>query len=204
MKYGLLNISVSNTKLGAGIPSVNLPPFLSCNPDAPCFKLCYANKGRFNFPNVKNTLAENWALWNENPAAYEVGIQMAAEKAEFFRWHSTGDIPSPEYLQMMVRIAESTPRCTFLAFTKQYGIINAYLAEHALPENLRIVFSAWDGWPLDNPYNLPVAYVRLKKGNVDPIPENAQKCPKYCGDCVHSGKSCWHLQKGEAVVFDEH
>jgi hypothetical protein len=204
MKYGLVNISIANSKLGARIPSVNLPPVLSCNPNAPCAPECYACKARFLLPNVKNTLAENWALWNENPAAYEAGVQMAAEKAEFFRWHSAGDIPSPAYLQMMVRIAESTPRCTFLAFTKQYGIVNSYLTEHALPENLRIVFSAWDGWPLDNPNNLPVAYVRLKKGNVDAIPENAQKCPKYCGDCVHSGKSCWHLQKGEAVVFDEH
>ena len=30
------------------------------------------------------------------------------------------------------------------------------------------------------------------------------QCPKYCGDCVITGESCWDLKSGEAVCFDEH
>lgn len=76
--------------------------------------------------------------------------------------------------------------------------------KNPLPENLNIVFSVWDGWECPNPFNLPTAHVRLKAGNVFEIPENAYECPKFCGACVYSEKSCWSLQHGESVVFNQH
>lgn len=204
--FGKLNVSKgTNTKLGKLIYSINLPAGKSCNPDAPCRKICYALKGRYVFENVRRPREENYLLWKLDPEAYKEGALLAAQKCMFIRWHDSGDIPDFDYLGMMVEVAEKTPWCKHLAFTKQYNIVNDYIANGGkLPDNLSIVFSKWDGWECPNPFNLPTAHVRLKAGNVDAIPENAQECPKFCGDCVHTGKSCWHLKKGEAVVFNQH
>lgn len=199
----MLKISRSNTKLGAFIPSVNLQPSQSCRKDAPCSKLCYGKHGRFIFPNVQATLNNNIELWLENPELFEVQVIAAAFPAKFFRWHSSGDIPSPEYLDMMVRVAKKCKDTQFLAFTKQYEFVNDYLGKHRLPSNLHIILSAWGSWIPENPYNLPMAYVRLKSGEGE-IPEEAIQCSGYCGTCVQQDKHCWNLSKGESVVFNQH
>lgn len=140
----MLHISKNNSKLGQNIPSVNLPPVITCPHNAPCFKKCYARKGRFRFSSVQKAMNENWELWQTAPEEYEKGIIKAAMLALFFRWHSAGDIPSMAYLEMMVRVADACHRTKFLAFTKQYDIVNTWLDEHGnFPENLTVVFSVW-------------------------------------------------------------
>ena len=206
MKFGKLNVSAgTNSKLGKHIYSINLPAGKTCNPDAPCRKICYALKGRYVFENVRAPREENLLLWKLDPAAYEEGCNMAADKVDWLRFHDSGDIPDPAYLEMMCRVAENHDSCHFLAFTKQYSFVNDFLRNGGIiPENLNIVFSVWDGWECPNPFNFPTAHVRLKAGNVFKIPECAHKCPKFCGACVYSEKSCWSLQHGESVVFDQH
>lgn len=179
-----LHISLNNSKLGDHIPSVNLVPGVSCRPDAPCFgKKCYACKGRFLFENVQKSLWGNWDFWNENPDEYMSGVSDASATARYFRWHSAGDIPSPGYFEAMVWVAEKNPETHYLAFTKQFEIVNAYLDEHdgVLPENLHVVFSYWGSeFVPDNPYNLPTAHVRFdpyrsKDPNVIPLVKTMKK-----------------------------
>lgn len=206
-----VHISRGNTKLGTDIPSVNLPAGMTCRPDAPCFKKCYARKGRFLFPHVRELAETNLQIWREAPLQYEREVMIAAFKAKFFRWHSSGDIPDAEYMEMIVRVAQHIPDTKFLCFTKQYELVNAYIeAAGDLPSNLSIIFSSWGDWKPDNPYGLPVAYIRFKHDD-EAIPDRAVKCPKYCGDCVTTGCSCWDLKRGfyedgevDCVVFDEH
>ena len=106
---------------------------------------------------------------------------------------------------MMVSVSEEVPGTRFLAFTKKDGLVNEYLDAHPMwPGNLVIALSAWgDNFKLDNPHNLPVAYIRFKNSKCT-IPAGARQCPKFCGDCVFSRASCWDLGQGESVVFDEH
>lgn len=199
-----VHISYHVSKLGVDIPSVNLPVGCTCRKDAPCFRKCYARRGRFSFQRNKAHLNNNLEMWSINPEQYEYEVGIAAFFHGYFRWHSTGDIPDTEYLEMMVRVAKDKPNTKFLAFTKKYELVNAWLdANGALPVNLTIVFSAWGDFIPDNPYNLPVAYIRFRKEAAF-IPEHARECPSYCGNCVASGMSCWDLKPGEAVVFDEH
>lgn len=199
-----VHISKGVTKLGTDIPSVSLPPVLSCRPDAPCFKKCYARRGRFAFPHNKSLLQMNLDIWNEDPVQFERDVIIAAFHSRFFRWHSAGDIPDAKYLNMMVSVAEKLPDTKFLCFSKKYEIINDYLDTYsAFPKNLSIVLSAWGDFRPDNPHNLPMAYVRFKCGQTD-IPPSAFQCSKYCGDCVMSGCSCWDLQIGQSVCFNEH
>ena len=156
------------------------------------------------FSNVRNALQTNLEVWNEDPEGFERDVRIAAFPSRYFRWHSSGDIPDEKYLEMMVRVANALPGTKFLAFTKKFELVNAYLdTYHSFPKNLRVVFSAWGSFLPVNPYRLPVAYVRLKKENCD-IPADAFACPNYCGECVMSGCSCWDLAEGQSVCFNEH
>lgn len=200
-----VHISRGVTKLGADIPSVSLPPVCTCRPDAPCTKKCYARKGRWCFSHNKALLQQNIDIWNENPVSFQRDILIASFHSRFFRWHSSGDIPDMRYLEMMVDTANRLPDTKFLCFTKKFEMVNEYLGVHkAFPQNLRVVFSAWGSFIPENPYNLPMAYVRFKGGNQSNIPTDAFQCKNYCGDCVMSGCSCWDLKTGESVVFNEH
>lgn len=201
-----VHISRGVSKLGESIPSVSLPPGQTCRTGAPCKKLCYARKGRFAFTHNKDLLQRNLDVWNQDPEGYERDIAIAAFTSRFFRYHSAGDVPDAAYIDMMVRVAQSCPHTSFLCFTKKYELFNQYIESHGdLPSNLSIVFSAWGTLIPDNPYRLPVAYIRFKKQE-NHIPENARPCSGYCGDCVQTGKSCWDLKRGtdDCVVFDQH
>lgn len=200
-----VHISRGVTKLGVDIPSISLPPVCTCRPDAPCVAKCYARKGRWCFSHNKSLLQKNPDIWNEDPVMFQKDILIAAFHARFFRWHSSGDIPDAKYLEMMVAVAEQLPDTKFLCFTKKYELVNNYLSIHnSFPENLRMVFSAWGSFLPENPFSLPMAYVRFKNGDQGSIPANALQCRKYCGDCVMSGCSCWNLKNGESVCFNEH
>ena len=64
-----MKISITNSKLGDKIPSLNLPTTV-CRADAPCKKGCYARKGNWLFPNVVNSLQQNLNEFNENPTKF--------------------------------------------------------------------------------------------------------------------------------------
>ena len=204
MTPGHVHISTSISKLGAAIPSVNLPPVITCNTAAGCAKKCYARKGRFAFKHIKDLLQRNFDIWREDPDGYERDVAIAAFTSRFFRFHSSGDIPDDAYLLMMIRVAGKCPNTSFLCFTKKYEIVDNYIDSGGIvPDNLHIVFSAWGDYVPTNKHNLPVAYIRFKNQPTK-IPGDAFPCPGYCGNCVATGCSCWDLKPGESVVFNEH
>lgn len=197
---------ISNTisKLGC-IPTVNLPPVITCRPDAPCAHGCYARKGNFVFANVQKSVRANLDCWRTRPDVYRSAIELAAMQNRFFRWHSSGDIPDESYLGMMFDVAEAVPTCSFLAFTKRVEWVNALLNVRAKPKNLSLVLSAWGNWIPDNPHNLPIAYVRLRSGEgASFIPADAKPCSGACYKCVGGASNCWALKNGESVVFNQH
>ena len=71
------HVSTNISKLGT-IPAINLPAGLSCRPDAPCFKGCYARKGKFCFANVRQSVSNNLACWMENPLLYRQTVEWYA------------------------------------------------------------------------------------------------------------------------------
>lgn len=199
-------ISKTNTKLSGQIPSVNLPAIETCRADAPCKHLCYARKGNFTFPNVKESHRNNLAHFISNPDAYFNDIISELNglvSYRYFRWHSSGDIVNRDYLLGMIRVAKKCKTVKFLCFTKKFELINDYLASgEKLPANLHIVFSAWDKtFKVANPFNLPVTYVDFKdKTQNAKIPDLAIPCIGKCYEC----QACWSLKKGQAVVFHQH
>ena len=204
-----MKISLTNSKLGALIPSLNLPAIITCRKDAPCKHLCYACKGNFKYPNVTKSHLNNYQHFLNNPEDFFNEIKEFLKSPlriySFFRWHASGDIISKEYFINMIKIADACPDIKFLAFTKQFEIINEYVKVFGIstiPNNLHIVFSMWDkNFKVENPYNFPTTWVDFKDKSQNPkIPEMAIPCIGKCWQC----QSCWSLQQGQSVVFHQH
>lgn len=199
-------ISLTNAKLGAKIPSVNLPVAV-CRADAPCKeKGCYAKKGHWLYDNVQKKLAKNLKSFNDDSEKFfnDIIDDLNGDVIyKFMRWHSSGDIVNYKYLLGIIKVAKALPSTNFLCFTKKFMLVNSYLdLGNKIPKNLKFVFSAWDkNFEVPNPHNLPVTYVNFKDKtqNAD-IPEYAIPCVGSCEKC----KACWSLKKGQSVVFNIH
>lgn len=202
-----VSISKGNRKMGA-IPSVSLPPVITCAAGCPCAKKCYAVKMCRIYKNVKASYQNNLDILQNDPARYWGDILAAVKMSRYFRFHVSGDIPNSEYFANMVSVAANNPHCEILAFTKCYDIVNGYLDHNNgyLPKNLHIIFSLWDpAWNVHvkNPYDLPMSAVIFK--GAEHTAEYFEKiCPGNCFECAARGCGCWALQNGETIAFYEH
>ena len=184
------------------IPSVSLPPVITCKNCATCAKKCYALKLCKIYPSVKKAYDNNLAVLTENRNAYFEQIKASAMTSRFFRFHVSGDIIDIDYLDRMCKLARELKGTQFLAFTKNYEDVNEYLKNHRKPSNLKLIFSLpFDGASIDNPHNLPTAAVILK-GNEPKA--NYKVCGGNCTECACRGVGCWELKKGETIAFYEH
>lgn len=199
-----VHISTGNVKMGA-IPSFSLPCGKTCSAEAraTCYKEgCYARRLEKLRPSVRNAYAENFRIAHENLPDLEAYLNWyfdSPNAPRMFRLHVAGDFFSRKYLEMWLRVIRSHPATKFLAFTKQYKYI-AKLGDDDIPENFRLVLSAWPG--VDIPRGLrrrfPVTY--MQDGRETRIPSTAAKCNGSCSSCA----KCWNLPGNQAVVFHKH
>ena len=196
-----ISICKGNAKMGA-IPSISLPAGITCNPGAPCYKQCYARRMEYRYKETRNAYAHNLDILTDDPAAYWLQVRAAAAVARFFRFHVSGDIPNAGYFAEMVKTAEMLPKTNFLAFTKQFTIVNEFLsAGGIIPENLKIIFSNWGAWKCENPHNMPVCEIVFK----DSTPAESWKiCGGNCTACACGGIGCWELKNGETIAIYKH
>jgi hypothetical protein len=194
-------ISDKNSKLGK-IPNVSLPPIVSCKQGVPCAKDCYAIKSFRQYEPVRIAWNSNLEFYKANPVKYfsDISDHINAKRKtpRFFRWHVSGDIVDEQYFIGMCTTAINCPDTIFLAFTKQYEIVNQFDVE-LVPDNLTIVFSAWPNLDMDNPHDYPVAW--FNDGTDDRIPTDHIECPGLCDSCG----MCFQIRKiGKDVVFHKH
>ena len=199
-KESTISISKGNSKMGF-IPSVSLPPIVTCAANCTCAKKCYAAKLCRLRPNVRNAYQKNLDILKNDMDNYFIQVKAAAMVSKYFRFHVSGDIPDMNYLDRMVKLAQDLPGTTFLAFTKQYNFINNFLQYAVIPDNLKIIFSAWPGMTMENPHNMPVANVIFK--GQEPA-DDWKICGGKCSECACRGVGCWELKKGENIAFYEH
>lgn len=198
-----VSISRGNAKLGS-IQSVSLPAGDTCRSDCECNTRCYAKKIERLRPSVRAAYRKNYELLKSDPSTYWREVEASIMMSRFFRFHVSGDIVDEGYLKKMVEIADRNPHCEILCFTKKYNIVNRYLDNVVfIPSNLHLIFSAWRGLPMDNPYHLPEAHVRYRDGTTT-ASAFAIECRGNCTECATTDGGCWSLQNGQEVVFDEH
>lgn len=145
-----LSVSNANSKMGS-IKSISMPRIKTCAPGVPCAKTCYVSHFDWR-TTVRNAYDNNLNLWLTDPDGFEVQATAAAYGSFYFRWHVSGDIVDEQYFDMMCRIANKLPRTQFLAFTKKYDLVNAFLDKDGMiPCNLHILFSSWPSYTMNNP-----------------------------------------------------
>jgi len=196
-------VSEGNKKIGDTL-NVSLAPVLTCKNCSGCMKYCYDIKAVMAYRNVLNARAKNTALFLECPEKYFDDIERAIEKRKAnksFRWHVSGDIPTVDYFDNMVRIARKYPEWKFWTYTKAYDIVNTWCALHgkgSIPGNLSVMFSEWKGMTMVNPYGFPEFRVVMKN---DEKPVGVRWCPGNCNKCIRNNIHC---VKGETVYCMEH
>lgn len=195
------------SKTGKCILTASFPVGETCRKDAPCYKRCYGRKGHMRCSSYMKSMQENLRLYQMNPEYYYVLIssELTMIPYKYFRWFVTGDMPDGAFLeQIAVRLAIEHPNTQFLMFTKKFEYVNSFLERgKQIPSNLNVVFSAWGNFLPENPYNLPVSYVRFlanDKETNENIPADAKECSGKCYNCM----DCWNLRYGESVVFNRH
>ena len=199
-------ISKGNIKMGQ-IHSVSLPPIVTCSSLACkfCGKKCYARKMCKLRPTVKESYDNNLDILMNDKEKFWREVEGSIKLTTYFRFFVSGDIYDKDFLENMVLCARKNKHCNILCFTKKYSLVNEYLEHHRFPKNLNIVFSAWKGLEMPNPFNLPTAEVMYKDGTS--TAEEGKKyiyCSGNCSECISEKQSCWNLKKGEGVIFSEH
>ena len=150
-------------------------------PGTPCHG-CYAFKGRYNFPNVKDALQRRLTSLGHRDWVQAMAVLVKGKK--HFRWHDSGDLQGPEHLKKIFQVCKLTPETQHWLPTQERKLLQ-FLDPDIIPTNLIIRLSnakndtkpgnAWPHW--STVVTVPRA------GHVCPAPEQGNNC----GSC----RACW-------------
>lgn len=200
-----LHISNGNKKIGR-VHNFSLAPGITCANCSECLRYCYDVKAVIQYKNVLNARADNTALMMKDMdrTFRKIDQYITRRRAnKAFRWHVSGDILGIDYFDRMVTIARNHPEWIFWTYTKNYYAVNEWIRTHggtrdAIPGNLSVMFSIWNGMPCPNQYGLPT-FTCIQEG-MTPTP-GEWRCPGNCDICLKAGRGCPH---GESANVDEH
>ena len=171
MPEGSYNLPASACQTGAKLRLI---------PDTPCYK-CYAFKGRYNFPNVKDALQRRLAALT-HPRWVEA-MTTLVKKKKHFRWHDSGDIQGVAHLKKIFEVCNNTPGTMHWLPTQERKFLP--LNTDSIPKNLIIRLSnskndtkpgnAWTHWS--------TVVTTPRAGHICPAPEQGNEC----GSC----RACW-------------
>jgi hypothetical protein len=195
-----LRISRGNRKLGK-LPSLSLPPIVTCAAGIPCAADCYALnmlRGPYG-KRIREAWQANLDFLLQDRSGFYTALERYFTRSApaFFRYHIGGDFIDSCYLKTALKLARKFPAIKFLAFSKQFSI---FPHPRAVPGNFALIASGWSGG-VNPPAGYRVAWMR-DSANPDPrIPARALECYGGCDRCA----LCWNLRKLRSdVVFDKH
>jgi len=103
---------------------------------------CYALKGRYRFPNVKEALNRRLKSLTD-PKWIEAMTVLVAHyslKVPFFRWHDSGDLQSVQHLKNIFEVSKRTAETLHCLPTREAKFLRLMDPE-VVPKNLKIVLS---------------------------------------------------------------
>ena len=149
-------------------------------PGTPCHG-CYAFKGRYNFPNVKDALTRR--LESLQDPQWVEAMAVLIKRKQHFRWHDSGDIQSVDHLKKIFQVCDLTPNTMHWLPTQERQFLP--LPGSKIPKNLIIRLSnakndtkpgnAWSHWS--------TVVTTPRPGHICPAPEQGNEC----GSC----RACW-------------
>ena len=179
---------------------------------------CYANKGRYGFPNVQNAMERRYQRWKKNrkrwvdAMCYIMENNKVIQETKVFRWFDSGDLQGEVMLDDINEIAWRSGDVRFWLPTKEYGVVKNYSKEVAPNLNIRISHPKLNS---SYPSNVFVDYTNssiydytnssiYKKDRLGEVPSGAKVCPatvpgnpRKCGDC----RNCWDKDVKEVVYI---
>ena len=173
MPEGSYNLPASACQTGAKLREI---------PGTPCYG-CYAFKGRYNFPNVKDALSRRLDSITHPQWVEAMAVLIKGKK--HFRWHDSGDLQGPEHLKKIFEVCKLTPDTMHWLPTQERKLLQ-FLDPDIIPPNLIIRLSnakndtkpgnAWTHWS--------TVVKSPRAGHVCPAPEQGNNC----GSC----RACWN------------
>ena len=187
-----------NTKMGPEVFIFNLPPILTCRPTPWCRTNCYALKGNFKFPSVKQSAHERLRLSRLSNFAEMMIEEIGRRHVAMVRLHSSGDFYSRAYVQKWIIIAKRCPKTLFRTTTKRRDLVEVIRQLNALPNF--IVRESLDCSSSRPTMGLPLAMV----DNIPGVKERATrgKIFRCINDCPTCGYVCW--RKRQDACFAPH
>lgn len=102
---------------------------------------CYALKGNYLFPNVRNALESRYHALKD-PQWVNRMIELISPH-QYFRWHDSGDLQGLWHLRKIIKICHGTPQTQHWLPTKEAGMLRQYVQKGgSIPSNLTIRISA--------------------------------------------------------------
>ena len=103
-----------------------------------CIKFCFAKKGTFLYPVVKNKYESNYSTSKQDNFINILQAEINSKKITHIRIHNSGDFYSPKYLKKWLLIAKNNPEIIFYGYTKSIPLFKAL---KNIPNNFKFVFS---------------------------------------------------------------
>ena len=102
-----------------------------------CVKFCYAQKGAYNWGNVKPLFEQRYNLTKSDIFIEAINDSIKAKKVDVLRIHDSGDFYSNEYINKWLTIAKQNKNVVFYAYTKSIPLFKKI----NLPENFIVIYS---------------------------------------------------------------
>ena len=165
-------------------PSINLPAWncitglkLQAVKNSVCAG-CYAMKGRYRFPNVREAMDRRLAALTD-PRWVDAMVTLVKGQP-WFRWHDSGDIQSPEHLKNIFEVCNRTPETRHWMPTREVKFLKL-MDPDVVPENLIIRISSHmiNQGPVKH---WPWTSTVVTSGKTCPAKEQGNQC-KDCRQC---------------------
>ena len=187
-------------------PSINLPAS-QCITGAKLVKVrgstcsgCYALKGRYRFPNVKEAMQRRLDRLHD-PRWIDAMVTLIngrhwQKPQPVFRWHDSGDIQSAKHLTNIFEVCNRTPGTSHWLPTREARFLKL-MDPDVVPKNLKIVLSDHM-----NDQRVPPSWWPYTSGvttNHELVTCPASSQGNKCLDC----RKCWD-RNTKRVIYGKH
>tara|TARA_E500000305_G_C3945910_1_gene199809 strand:+ start:25 stop:654 length:630 start_codon:yes stop_codon:yes gene_type:complete len=159
---------------------------------------CYALKGCYVFPVVKDAMARRLEFFNSPNFIPIMVWLLQSQKKNFFRWFDSGDVQDVFMALNILEVCRLTPNIKHWIPSKEYKIWRQVLKIEKLPDNvcLRISSPNIDQKPLEGFNNTSTVHENKKAFGLECI---AYKQEGKCLEC----KACYN-PKVKNVSYPKH
>jgi len=119
----------------------SLPEVKTCPQAGECKTFCYAAKGFYHLPTVKNHKENNYQLSLKTDFSINMFDEIVTRKLDRVRIHDSGDFYNLTYTAKWLELAHSLPHVTFYAYTKSIPIFRYMEYRNRIPENFITIYS---------------------------------------------------------------